>query len=213
MDQTASDIAYSSLRSMVMEGQLRPGQKVSQRRLARQLGCSTLPVLEAMRRLESDGLLVKKPHHMARVRELSMAELEELYLIREGLESITARLCAARIEPADVEVLRQYSDQFDAAQAARDMPAMSVADVAIHRHIARSAKSPLIEEELRRLLVIERTAGDVTIKSWVDATVHSRHRALISAIAEGDCDSAEYLMKKHIQSGCRDVLNHWKANP
>ena len=62
---TTAEHAYQSLRRMVVKGELAAGQRVSQLRVARQLGCSTVPVVEALRRLESEGVLVKEPRKMA----------------------------------------------------------------------------------------------------------------------------------------------------
>src|SRR3990170_4757970 len=117
---TAGDHAYAAIRQMVLQGELPSGKRVSQRRLAKRLGCSTVPVLEAMRRLESDGLLVKEPRCMARVRELSVSELEGLYLVREGLEAVAARLAATRICAEDLQRLREFSDRFDQALTVGD---------------------------------------------------------------------------------------------
>lgn len=203
---TTADEAYAALRQMVLRGELGPGQRVSQRRLARQLGCSTVPVLEAMRRLESDGLLIKEPRHMARVRELSAAELEGLYLVREGLEAVAARLAAQRIEPDQLQALRGLSERFDAALAAGDWQATGQADVELHRRIAQAARCPLLAEELDRLLLIERTAGQLGAADPAAVSPYTSHRALLQALEDRDADAAEYFMKKHIQAGYRDVL-------
>jgi len=203
---TAADRAYVEIRQKVFRGDFVPGQRVSQRRLAHELGLSTVPVLEAMRRLESDGLLVTAPHCMARIRKLSLAELEGLYLVREGLEAIAARLAATRISPEDLGQLRQFSDRFDKAMAAEDRRSMSQADVVIHKLIARAAQCPLLGEELDRLMLIERTAGETQRARPVLASSYSSHRALVQTLADCDADAAEYFMKKHIQAGYRDLV-------
>ena len=71
--QTTSGTAYAAIRRMLLDGLLAPGVTVSQLELSRKLGCSAQPVLEAMRRLESERLFVKQPRKMARVRELSLS--------------------------------------------------------------------------------------------------------------------------------------------
>lgn len=199
MTASASDLAYNGIRNMLTGGELSPGQRLSQSRLARQLNCSPMPVVEAMRRLESEGLLVKQARKQARVRELSHEDLEGLYLLREAIESVTARLAAQRATPLETQVLQELAQAYERAWEANHQEAG--ADVAIHRHIAECARCPLLKGELDRFLLIERTAGR-SLKSQCGRPGHSHiHRALVQAIVDHDADSAEYLMQKHIQDG------------
>ena len=190
---------------MLTRAELEPGQKVSQTKLARQLGCSTVPVVEAMRRLESEGLLVKDGRRMARVRQLSRRDREGLYLVREGLEGVAARLCAERITDSQIEELRELGRQYEEATVAGDTPHSDPTDIRIHHLIVRCAQCPLLEQEISRLLLIERTAGAGLHPSEHTEESRTSHRALIQALADRDADSAEYLMKRHIQRGTRDL--------
>lgn len=200
--ESTSDLAYRGIRLMLARGELIPGQRLSQSRLARQLGCSPMPVVEAMRRLESEGLLVKQARKQARVRELSQEDLEGLYLLREAIESVTARLAAQRATPEETQVLQELAQAYERAWEANDD---GDAEVAIHRHIAACARCPLLLEELDRFLLIERTAGR-SFQPGGERPGHPHsHRALVQAIVDHDADSAEYLMKKHIQSGYQSV--------
>ncbi len=204
---TTGDQAYAAIQEMVSRGDWIPGQRVSQRRLAKQLGCSTVPVLEAMRRLEGDGLLVTAPHCMAKVRELSITELEGLYLVREGLEAVAARLASTRINDEELDRLRELSDQFDQALATKDRQATCRIDVKLHTLIAEAARCPLLSEELKRFLLLERTAGNVLISVQDVVSEYASHRALVQTLVDHDADAAEYFMKKHIQAGYRDLVD------
>ena len=137
MRSSTSDQAYQGIRQTFVRGEFQPGQRVSQGKLARQLGCSTVPVVEAMRRLESEGLLVKQARKMAKVRELSATDLEGLYLLREGLEAITARLSAQRITNEQTAELRELSQAYETTWQTEHLEVD--ADIVIHRHIARCA--------------------------------------------------------------------------
>ncbi len=207
MSNSTSDNAYQGIRQMFVRGEFQPGQRVSQSKLARQLGCSTVPVVEAMRRLESEGLLVKQARKMAKVRELSAADLEGLYLLREGLEAITSRLSAQRITDEQAAELQELSQVYESAWEAKRLEAD--ADIAIHRHIGRCAGCPLLSDELERLMLIEHTAGRVVHDSSTRLGHAHIHRALVQAIIDRDADSAEYLMKKHIQNGYREAMREF----
>jgi len=201
---STSDQAYQGIRQMFVRGEFQPGQRVSQSKLARQLGCSTVPVVEALRRLESEGLLVKQARKMAKVRALSAADMEGLYLLREGLEAITARLAAQRINDEQAAELERLARVYEESWKTE-----SDADVAIHRHIARCAGCPLLSEELERLMLIERTAGRPTHDAAIRPGLAHIHRALVQAIVDRDADSAEYLMKKHVQNGYQAVMREF----
>jgi DNA-binding GntR family transcriptional regulator len=75
MKSTTSDHTYHGIRQVLARGEFRPGQRVSPSKLARRWGRNTVPDVEAMRRLESGGLLVKQARKMAKVREQSAADL------------------------------------------------------------------------------------------------------------------------------------------
>ncbi|MEX0728072.1 MAG: GntR family transcriptional regulator [Planctomycetaceae bacterium] len=208
---SASELAYLGIRRMLAAGELLPGQRLSQSRLARQLRCSPMPIVEAMRRLESDGLLVKQARKQARVRKLSRDDLDELYLLREALETVIARLAAERITPEEAKNLQELSVAYEAVWASihDDSPA----DIAIHHYIAECARSPLLKSELERFRLIELTAGRHLMNRTTRSGHPHSHRALVQAIIDHDTDSAEYLMKKHIQNGYEEARRDFDNLP
>ncbi len=212
LNNTVTEDAYRQIRQLVINGKIRPGQKVSQLRLSRELGCSTIPVAEAMRLLESEGVLNKQPRKMAVVRELNNEELEGLYLIREGLESIAARLCAQRITEDQVVELRRLGQRFEQVVAEQGVTDASMLDAELHIFVVHCAASPLLKEELCRLFLIEQTAGRTDVKTIDPGAYRISHRTIIEAIANRDVASAEYYMKLHIQNGYREVSQRFNAD-
>ncbi len=210
MSASAADVAYHGIRRMLSSGELVPGQRLSQSRLARQLQCSPMPVVEAMRRLESEGLLDKQPRKQARVRMLSRSDLDGLYLLREALETVIARLAAERITPEESRELQELAQAHERAWEV--VQHESEADVAIHRHIARCARCPLLQGELERFRLIELTAGRHLRPKQTRPGHPHIHRALVQAIIDHDSASAEYLMKKHIQNGYEEAQREFDAH-
>jgi DNA-binding GntR family transcriptional regulator len=190
------------MRAKILSGEPAPGKRLSQRKLARELGCSTIPISEAMRRLESEGVLVKEPSRMARVRRLSTQDYKGLYLVREGLEAVAVRLCVEEITAEEVAQLEELGQKLRAATSERDSEQSSRLDAAIHQFIVHCARCDLLEEELDRLLLIEQTAG----RKDASFQEPQSHQGLIQAIADRDADMAEYLLRKHIQQGYRELL-------
>ncbi len=207
---TTAHKAYHSIRQMMMDREFIPGQRVSQSKLARKLGCSTVPVVEAMRRLESDGLLVKEPRKMAKVRTLSARERKGLFLLRESLEGIAARLCAEKITAEQVETLNDLNQQYEnCAEQNPDNSEMALRTVtAIHHFIAECAECSIVGDEIKRLVLVELTAREGKVNHNPIGRPRS-HRAVIQAIADHDTDSAEYLMKKHIRDGYYETVEEF----
>ncbi|MHB9071621.1 MAG: GntR family transcriptional regulator [Sedimentisphaerales bacterium] len=203
---TASVFAYREIRKMISSGKLKPGEKVSQLGLSKDLGISTVPITEAMRLLESEGLLVKDGRRMARVRKLSPCEVEGLYLVREGLESVAARLCARKITFEQIERLKTLLNAFETAVDCTNEEEFNMLEIEIHRCIAANADCSLLSEELNRTLLIESTAAEK--RPLKDLNKYRRsHRALVEAIVDHDEELAEYIMKRHIQNGLREYLD------
>ena len=96
MAVSLADEAYLAIRDEMLRGQLGPGTPLSRRRLARQLGMSVLPVSDALKRLEEDGLVETRARAGTRVKVPTRTDVRELYELREALETQAARLFAER---------------------------------------------------------------------------------------------------------------------
>ena len=209
--RTHADHAYRALQKMLLNGELSPGQKLSQLQLARQLGCSTVPVVEALRRLESEGLVTKTARKIARVRAFTLQELRDVYLFRASLEGVLARLCARRITDKEITHLKKLGRQSNAALRKGDLAADRNLEVQIHQHIAECARCPILSDELKKLLLVERTAGLLPKGKVPFSPAGPIHQAVIHALGDRDADSAEYLMKKHVLRGYKDHLPKTKS--
>ena len=204
---TIADSVYLAVRQMLADGKLAAGQRVSQVELAERLNCSTVPVIEALRRLESDGLLTKEPQKTARVRQLSARELGGLYLVREGLEGIAARLAATNINPEQAADLIELRAAFEAASDAADIERVNAQELAIHKMITQIADCPLLADQIERLALIERTAASPTLTAGAPGRRRGSHHAVVQAIIDHDPQGAQYLMQKHIQQGYEDLVH------
>lgn len=120
------------------------------------------------------------------------------------MEAVTARLCATRITDQEAVELERLSRAFEALwEEGYQLEKESERDLAIHRCIARCAHSPLLSGELDRLMLLKQTIGRELYRGPGD---RFDHRALVQALIDHDADSAEYLMRKHIQKGYRAAM-------
>ena len=114
MAVSLADEAYLAIRDEILRGQLGPGTPLSRRRLARQLGMSVLPVSDALKRLEEDGLVETRARAGTRVKVPTKTDVRELYELREALETQSARLFAERATPVHRRELRRLAGHVDA---------------------------------------------------------------------------------------------------
>jgi DNA-binding GntR family transcriptional regulator len=97
MNKTIQEAVVQQLRDAIITGVYKPGQRLKQRELALQLGCSPIPIREALYRLSADGFVLFDPQRGARVADFNSRELEEMYEVRETLEGLAARRSAERM--------------------------------------------------------------------------------------------------------------------
>jgi DNA-binding GntR family transcriptional regulator len=207
---TKAEVAYELVRDQLLHGDLLPGSVIQQAALARELGISTTPLREALRRLMSDGLVELDAHRDARVTRLTAEEARDLVELRRSLDPLAAGLAAERRTRQDLELIRSTADEL---LPLRTDPGPS--ELATHRrfHVAiyTASHNQLLVQTLdglwdkadryRRLALEDgRTEEDL------DRT-HAEHLALVDAIAAGDSETAAAVMLAHVDAslGARAV--------
>jgi len=111
----SSTDAYHQIRRWIVEGRLRPDERLIEQRLAEELELSRTPVREALRMLQSEGLVTLEPNRGARVRALAVADIADLYELRGRLEAMAAELAAARATDDQLARLADAEARFAAA--------------------------------------------------------------------------------------------------
>ncbi len=169
--ETAPDLVervYGALLDAVIDGSLPPGARLTQEDIARQLAVSRQPVLQALRLLKADGLVVDAPGRGLLVAPLDGAWIAAVYQVRAALDVLAARLAAqhrAALDPALIERGRR-------AARGRNVRAMIEADVAFHNAIYAASRNPLIEPSAHvHWRHIRRAMGAVLQKSALRVAV------------------------------------------
>ena len=106
-------LVADAIRLAILRGQLTPGQTLRQEELAKQFGLSRAPVREALRQLETEGLVVSYPHRGAVVARLSPEDIEEVFLIRITLETTLLRLAVPKLSDQDLRKAQAVLEQTD----------------------------------------------------------------------------------------------------
>lgn len=202
--ETLAEQVLRQIQSAIITGAMAPGSKISEPELARAYGISRGPLREALHRLEGQRLLVRVPHAGARVVALSRQELSELYQIRELLEGLACRLAAERMRPDDVDELRDVlreHERDEAFQSGRGYYQQE-GDFDFHYRIVQGSGNGmlirLLCDELYQLARMYRIQYSATPNR--PAQAFAEHHRILDAIAEGDGELAELLMRRHIRT-------------
>ncbi|WP_446751449.1 GntR family transcriptional regulator [Vibrio sp. S9_S30] len=201
-EATKSENLTSSLVEAIVEGRILPGSKISEPELAKRFNVSRGPLREAIMRLEGLGLVERIPHVGARVIEISLTHLSELYAVREALEGMAARLAARHITDDELEALESllstHSEHI--LQVEGSSYFHQHGDFDFHYRIIKASRNTklitLLCGELYHLLRMYR---------YQSPRSHSRpeqaleeHKFILRAIRSRDEELAEMLMRRHI---------------
>ena len=200
---TKSEQAYARVREMVLTGELEPGAVLNQAVLARQIGISTTPLREALRRLAQQGLVELGAHRDARVAALDAAEARDLVELRQDLDPLAAGLAAQRRTAAD---LAERADSLARLESRPEDP--SPAQLAGHRrfHAAlyRASHNAVLVETLDGLWdKTDRYRRHALRAGRSDEEVAQRaeeHRLLVEAVDDRDAAAATDLMRRHVET-------------
>lgn len=204
--------AYEGIRSSILKGDLALGAPISGRQLARSLGMSLLPVAQALKQLEEDGLVESRPRSGTLVRMPTSEDIQGHYVVREALETQAARLFAEKSTTAERQELCQMAAALDVLQAdpQHDRQSASSAHLALHRRIAECAGCP----ELLR--AIEKS--HILVLNWLYNSAADFHESpanwhgdLAEALTGGDAETADRKMREHVRYGLGEVLRRLAA--
>lgn len=201
----AVDKAYFSLRDRIQSGDLVSGDFLVESELAGQLGISRTPVREALKRLAAEGLVLSEGRRRAVVRSFDEERVAELYELRARLESYAAQRAASRIQPSELDSLRELATAMEACAARatpEDIARFADLNDRFHQVILSAAQAPHLEAALRPVLQIQLVMLQRyrhTIVEHLDRSCW-HHRELIRALALGDAELAEQQMQLHMLS-------------
>lgn len=214
-NETLSEHVFRSIQKAIVQGDIRPGSKISEPELARTYGISRGPLREAIHRLEGQKLVVRVPHVGARVVSLSHEELIELYEIRESLEGMACRLAAQNMTQLEIDELRMVLDMHerDAAFQAGVGYYQQEGDFDFHYRIIQGSGNRTLARllcgELYHLVRMYRIQFSATPNRPHQA--FAEHHLILDALAAQDGELAELLMKRHIAASKRNIQKQLNA--
>lgn len=133
--KTKTEAVYDYLRTSILEKEFKTGEKIVIRKIAQKLNVSDIPVREAIKKLESEGLLTIIPHVGPRVVKISLSEMEELYVLRSDLEALATRLACKYLHQKDFDKLDKILDRYDEAIKEGKAEVMAILNKQFHMQI------------------------------------------------------------------------------
>ena len=195
--RTLAEKAFETLHQAILTGQLRPGTRLPIEELAGVLQMSPMPIREAVRRLDAAGLVENIPHRGARVTELSITDLSEVYEARLALEVLAIRRAAERFDGPHEALARQRLDQLN--QMSDDNSAStSAAHAAFHFSLYQAAESAWLLRLIRPVWeTAERYCLEVPECRQLKTRDHE-HEAILAACVARDPDRAAIALRNHL---------------
>ncbi len=195
--RTLAEKAFETLHAAIITGQLRPGTRLPIEELAGVLDMSPMPIREAVRRLDAAGLVENIPHRGARVTELSINDLDEVYEARLALEVLAIRHAAYGFTPAAEANARQRLTELN-DMSDDNSAATSAAHAAFHFALYEAADSAWLLRLIRPVWeTAERYCLEVPQCRQLQARKHE-HEAILQACAARDADRAAHALHNHL---------------
>ncbi|MEQ9811333.1 MAG: GntR family transcriptional regulator [Azospirillaceae bacterium] len=196
---SAQQQAYLHLRKQILEGQLPAGSLLKPEQVAQQIGVSRMPVREAIRQLDAEGLVVFRPNRRAVVQSLSWKEVHEIFEIRAVLEGLAARHAAINASVDDIADLHHFWDRMERAKT---KPEKWIAHHdEFHQFVVRLAARPRLAAQINLLRDTCRPYFRLHISVYgrPEAPGFSE-KLIIDALEEKDPAVAEQVMQEHVMA-------------
>ena len=195
---------YHSLLDAICEGSFAPGRRITQEDIAAQLAVSRQPVLQALRLLKKDGLVLNAPGRGVLVAPLDAAWMVNVYQVRGALDALAARLAAGtryRIDPKLIAQGRKVA-------AGKNVKAMIDADMAFHGAIYAASRNPLIGQSANQHWShLRRVMGAVLQQSRQREAIWDEHEAIAKAIGAGNGEKAALLIGQHAHNASENLAS------
>jgi len=191
------DKIYQRLKTMITEADLEPGQRILQEQLARDMGVSRTPLINALKRLAQEGLLEWRPRRGIYVKRFTPREVAQIFEVREGLEPMAARLAASRIDPEEVDELEEMFQEFTENPSPAAVRRYLQCDRHFHWRLVELAENPYLAAAMESVNMMI-SAYQVGIPRSLAESL-PEHRAILEALRKQDPEASEQAMRIHIR--------------
>lgn len=201
------EMVFESLREAILQGRLRPGERLMEIQLAEEMGVSRTPVREAIRKLELEGFVVMVPRKGAYVAGISVKDIVDIFEVRAALEGLAAGLAAERITDEEMDQLERSIHKINLSDE-HDLKAIVEGDTTFHALIYKSSRNQRLEQIIMNLheqinrFRITSLSQPGRLKIALD-----EHTKIVEAISDRNVEEAHQLATEHIENAEQSLLN------
>lgn len=195
----------------IVQGHYRPGERIVEFKLAKELGLSQSPVREGLRELAAVGIVTIHPRRGARVRLPSAKELADVSLVRAEIDALAARLAAGRISDAALDTLQGLVEDMLARLDAGDFSGVTESDVRFHHLIAEASENHALVRAFEQLAPFARTFITLTLPDVDVREIVLQHRPILDALRDRDAERAAESAREHQLSVSELLQTHFPA--
>lgn len=208
--ETLGDQLYKVLRRRIVGGEIPAGKHIAQGELASEMGVSRIPVRDAFRRLEAEGLLVGDELGRFMVVDFGLDDAREVYAIRRRLEPLALELAMSRKDPALVEDLRSILREMQAGVQQGHADEYIELDRHFHFAIYEASRSPRLVKLIKGLWIGLPHLVPIKIPGRLERSLR-QHEQLVELIAAGQVQDAVQVLDAHIGSACEELVKTYQA--
>jgi DNA-binding GntR family transcriptional regulator len=207
-----SRVVSEQIRGRILDGTLKPGERLVEDRLSAELGVSRVPVREALRGLSVEGLVTLLPRRGATVVEITPETVAELVEVRALLEGLNARLAAQRHDPEIVAQLKDTLARGNEAAMVGTAEELARLNAEFHERLAEASRNAVLSDVMRGLR--ERTSIAFAINGRARAREDwEEHAGILAAVIAGDAELAALLANRHVQNAAAAFAAAGSAAP
>jgi DNA-binding GntR family transcriptional regulator len=195
------ELVLDAIREAIINGDLKPRERLMEIQMAEELGVSRTPIREALRKLELEGFIVMIPRKGAYVADISFKDIADVYEIRAALEGLAAALAAERITDEELDEMERYLVGKAEAIANNDMDKLVDVDTRFHELIYQASRNERLSNiisNLREQIQRCRTTS-LSVPGRMQQSMQE-HRAIVEAIQARDSQLARQMAQDHIEN-------------
>jgi DNA-binding GntR family transcriptional regulator len=201
------EIVFESLREAIINGHLKPGERMMEIQLAEEMGVSRTPIREAIRKLELEGFVVMIPRKGAYVAGISLKDIADVFEIRVALEGLAAALAAERMTEAELEELERILVKKAEAVEANDLEEVVEADTEFHDLLYKSSRNQRLSQIISNLREqIQRFRATSLADPRRMRESLEEHKKIVEALSERNIATAQAAAQEHIENAEHGML-------
>lgn len=201
------ELVFEAIREAIIDGRLKPGERLMEIQLADDLGVSRTPVREAIRKLELEGFVVMIPRKGAYVADISLKEIADVFEIRGALEGLAAELAAERATEDEIEHMERLLVELAEVIEQKALDRIVEIDTRFHEALYASSRNERLGQILNLLREqIQRFRTRTMTHPARMKVALEEHRGMIEALSARDTEQARHLAQEHIHSAENSLM-------